>query len=371
MDTFQIKTAIYSGSNSLERLSSIKNKKIWIICDKFLVESKGLVTLLSYLDDSNTVKVFSDIVPDPPIGTIAKGVGEAERIQPEIMIAFGGGSAIDTAKGIMLFAKKGNVQIGKLIAIPTTSGTGSEVTAASVITDPKTKVKYPLFLEELIPDEAILDPGLVVSVPAKITANTGMDVLTHALEAYVSTKATLYTDAFAEKAARLVLKYLVKCYQDGGDLISRERMHIASNMAGLAFSQANLGLNHSIAHQLGAHFHIPHGLANAMLLRGVITFNAENCTGARHKYAEIARLCGLSPHHFNDRMAVSQLMNKIDDMMDEMNMAKTLTECGIEKDAVAHACCQIAENALNDACYPTNPVHAAASQIEKIIKKII
>lgn len=224
MNSFQIKTKVAFGTNSLQVLKEIKNKNVWIICDRFLADGEGLQGLIGQLDASNNVHIFTDVVPDPPISKVAGGVSEAGKIQPQVMIAFGGGSAIDTAKGIYYFAKRlEKINISTFIAIPTTSGTGSEVTAATVITDPTTKIKYPLFLDELIPDMAILDAQLVVTVPPAITANTGMDVLTHAIEAYVSKDASDYTDALGEKSVQLTLRFLTSCYDDGRNLANREK----------------------------------------------------------------------------------------------------------------------------------------------------
>ena len=372
MAAFQVKTKTIHGEGSLSHLKSLRRKKVWIICDPFLAKGEGIKRLSDYLDVSNHVSIFSDVVPDPPIATIVKGMEEAVDVQAEVMIAFGGGSAIDTAKGIYYFSKLLELaQIEQFIAIPTTSGTGSEVTQATVISDPEAKAKYPLFNEEMIPDVAILDPVLCVTVPPNITANTGLDVLTHAIEAYVSTEATNYTDALAEKSTYLAFTHLVACYNNGTNLKDREGMHDASTLAGMAFNCSNLGLNHSIAHQLGAQFHLPHGLANAMLLGPVMKFNAMHNKKAKEKYVRLAKICGIATQADSMETGIRLLDRKITEMMRQMGVAKTLTEAGIRSEQVLHAMDEMVANTLKDACFSTNPTRATRQDIENIIKTII
>jgi len=372
MAVFQVKTKTIHGENSLSYLKQIKNKRIWIICDPFLATGEGMQRLKGQLDASNAISIFSDVVPDPPIAQVAKGVTLAGDNKAEIMIAFGGGSAIDTAKGIYYFSKLLNaVRVEQFIAIPTTSGTGSEVTQATVISDPVAKAKYPLFNAEMIPDVAILDPVLCTTVPPTTTANTGMDVLAHAIEAYVSTRATNYTDALAEKSAYLALTHLVACYNNGASLKDRDGMHDASTLAGMAFNCSNLGLNHSIAHQLGAQFNLPHGLANAMLLGPVMKFNATHSNKAKEKYAHLAKVCGVATQADSMETGIRLLDQKIIEMMHQMGVAKTLTEAGIRSEQVLHVMDEMVSNTLKDACFATNPVRATRQDIENIIKTII
>lgn len=375
MEDFKIKTSIYFGEGSLERLSHIGNKNVLIITDPFMVKS-GTINKITDKLVSASVTVFSEIIPDPPIELVVKGIEELNKVNPEVIVALGGGSAIDAAKAIMDFSKNIlSLKNIEFIAIPTTSGTGSEVTSFSVITDKEKGVKYPLVSEKLIPNIAILDPELVKTVPPAITADTGMDVITHGLEAYVSTKANDFTDALAEKSLMLAFKYLEKAYKDGSDMEAREKMHNASCLAGIAFNSASLGINHSIAHTLGGKFHVPHGRTNAMLLPYVIEYNA-NIVGydnkdyslAAKKYHNIAKLLGLPSN--NIRMGVKNLINLIKTMEKNMKMPLNLKECGVDTHKVAESLENIAESAFTDACTPTNPRIPTKEDIMRIVEKV-
>lgn len=376
MYNFEIKTKISCGIGALESLKDITNKKIFIITDPFMIESKTIDKILINLE-GNDCNIFSEIVPDPPIEIVVKGMEKIKDYSPDILIALGGGSAIDAAKAIMDFSK----QIFKIneiefIAIPTTSGTGSEVTSFSVITDAQKGTKYPLVSADLIPNKAILDPELVKTVPNFITADTGMDVLTHAIEAYVSTDSNDFSDALAEKAIKLVHEYLIDAYKDGSNLEAREKMHNASCMAGLAFNQASLGLNHGIAHIVGAKFHIPHGRTNSILLPYVIEYNA-NISGYNNasysdtakKYSQIAKMLGLESS--NVRLGVKNLVNEIKKMQKSMNMPMKLTDCKVNKVDVENLLPEIAQLALKDGCTKTNPRIPNDSGIIDILKQII
>ena len=276
MKTFEMKTVIHFGDNSLDRLRVLPYKRVLIITDPFVVQSKMIDLITAPLEKGGIqFDIFCDVVPDAPVGKIAEGVKKFLEFQPEAIVAVGGGSAIDSSKAIREFALKIN-NYGKvgLIAIPTTSGTGSEVTSFAVVNDTDAKVKYPLVSDSLTADEAILDAELVKSVPPAITADTGMDVFTHALESYVSTEHNEFSSALAEKSIEICGVFLLRAYLDGSDMHARQKMHVASCLAGLSFNTAGLGITHSMAHQLGAMFHIPHGRANAMLLPHIVDYNA-------------------------------------------------------------------------------------------------
>ncbi len=367
MNTFSLQTRLYSGQGSLAVLKRFTNKHIWIICDGFLARSPLLDTLRNALPANNRISVFSEITPDPTIHTVVQGIAQMQALQPQVVIGFGGGSAMDAAKAIVWFSQQSGINIETCVAIPTTSGTGSEVTSACVISDPDKGIKYPLFNNALYPDMAILDPELVVSVPPQITANTGMDVLTHALEAWVSPHASDFTDALAEKAAKLVFQYLPTAVEKGDCVATRGKMHNASTLAGMAFSQAGLGLNHAIAHQLGGQFHLPHGLANALLLTTVIRFNAGDPRAAK-RYARLAKACGFCPAEANDVAAINALIQQIELLKQRCalpSLAVALKEGRSDFSARIPAMVQAA---LADITLRTNPRPASADEIRERVR---
>lgn len=375
MDNFKLKTHICFGRGALDRLDEIGNKKVFVVTDPFMVKS-GMIEKITQKLKSAEVTVFSEIVPDPPIELVVQGIEELQKAKPDVLIALGGGSSIDASKAIMDFAKKiTDVKEMEFIAIPTTSGTGSEVTSFAVITDKAKGTKYPLVSEELLPDVAILDPELVKSVPPAITADTGMDVITHALEAYVSIKATDFSDALAEKALTLAFKYLLQAYKNGSDMEAREKMHNASCLAGIAFDSVSLGLNHGIAHIIGGKFHVPHGRTNSILLPHIVEYNADiegysnkEFSKAAMKYANISKLLGLSCG--NTRIGVRSLINEIKKLQKEMNMPTNLKACGVSMIELEKNKEEIARLALLDACTATNPKAPTQLDVVNILAKI-
>lgn len=380
MRSFEIKTKVFFGDQALDRLAEIPYNKVLIITDPFMAQSSMFNLVTDPLKRANKeFEIFKDVVPDPPIEKISEGVKKMLEYKPDVLVAVGGGSAIDSSKSIREFALRVEpyAEVG-LIAIPTTSGTGSEVTSFAVVSDPKEKMKYPLVSEHLTPDEAILDAELVKSVPPAITADTGMDVFTHALEACVSTNRSDFTNALAEKAIEICGVFLLRAYLDGNDTHARQKMHSASCLAGLAFNTASLGLNHGMAHQLGATFHIPHGRANAMLLPHIIEFNSDinkhsksqkEYLPAVKRYANIAHILGLS--NYNKVMSVRSLVNWIQFMQKEMNIPLTIQELGtISPDEYFGAIDKMADAALADACTPANPRVPTKEDIVKIYKKL-
>lgn len=375
MKKFNVNIEVYFGEDSLSKLSEITDKKVFIVTDSFM-EKSGVANKISKRLNNCKVSIFSEIVPDPSIEIVTKGVDIILKEKPEVIIAIGGGSAIDAAKAIVHFARKvGNLSNVQFIAIPTTSGTGSEVTSFSVITDNEKGVKYPLVSDDLLPDIAILDAELVKTAPDFITADTGMDVITHGLEAYVSKNSTDFSDALAEKALVLAFEYLPKVFKNGQDLIAREKMHTASCLAGIAFNQASLGINHSIAHVLGGKFHIPHGRTNAILLPYVIDYNANivgydtrDFTLAAKKYCHIAKLIGLPAN--NIRMGVKNLISEIKQMQKTMKLPVTLKAAGVDLDKLKLLKDEIAGIAMEDVCTISNPKAPTKEDVLRILERV-
>ncbi len=376
MDQFLLKTRVSFGTDSLNRLSTLPYKKVMIITDKFIADG-DLINLITGPLKSGGIEyfIFDDVLPDPPIKTIEHGAQVFMEFEPEALIMVGGGSALDTGKGIkqIISSLTANPDF-PIIAIPTTSGTGSEVTSFAVISDPDNNRKFSIISENLIPDEAILDPKLVMSVPPSVTADTGMDVFTHALEAYVSVKANAFTDALAEKAASLVSQFLIRSFHNAKDEHARNKMQHASCLAGFAFNVAGLGLNHAMAHQLGAVFHIPHGRANAMLLTRVITFNTgiDQFSSSRDvhnkcvsKYVDMSKCLGLSLA--TEAMAIRALNFFIEYMLRELHIPKTISEYGkIPVGDYFQNIDKMTEMALKDSCLETNPTPVTYDDIKKI-----
>lgn len=375
MRRVSLRTVIYSGEHALDHLNSYEKQRVFVVADPFILDSGMIEQVEKRLSDGdNEWHIFSDIIPDPPIELVASGVKELEAFRPDLLVAIGGGSAIDAAKAIKDFASKiYDFENIPMIAIPTTSGTGSEVTAFSVITDRNKGVKYPLVADSLIPEVAILDTELVKTVPKAITADTGMDTLTHAIEAYVATDANDFTDAMAEKAIRLVFDYLPLAYHDGTNQKAREKMHHASTLAGIAFNTAGLGINHSIAHACGAKFHIPHGRLNAILLPEVIRFNAgmrgyqTNLKPAAEKYAELAKILGLPAT--NHASGTRSLIREIEKLRNILEIPRDFKNYDV--DDSENVVEEIAETALMDSCTETNPAKPEKADIINILEHLL
>ena len=372
MKNFSISTNVYFGENALSILDEIKDGSVLIVCDEFM-ESSGIVDKIKEHLASCRVYVFSKVIPDPPIEIVSEGIKCLSECGADIMIAVGGGSSIDAAKAIReLAGRLGIARIDECYAIPTTSGTGSEVTRFSVITDANKGIKYPLVNDSLQPMVAILDPELVESVPPAITADTGMDAQTHALESYVSTDSNDFTDALAEKAVTLLVKFLPFAYAHGDDLEAREKVHNAACLAGMAFNKVGLGICHSIAHTVGGKFHISHGRSNAMLLPYIIEFNAhldgpEETLCAR-KYQRMAKLIGIP--YSNVPLAVNSLVRKIREMNRLFGIPENLKKLNISRADVMKVKDQMTSAAMNDICTKTNPRAVTVDDLEKIIGKI-
>ena len=407
MQWFKIPPKIYFEKDSIQYLENMEGiSRAFIVTDPMMVKLGYVDKALYYLRKREQYchsKIYSDVEPDPDVDTIMRGVAEMRDFKPDVIIAIGGGSAIDAAKGMWLFYEHPDAtfdglkqkfmdirkrvvkfpnlgQLAKFVAVPTTSGTGSEVTAFAVITDRKNgNIKYPLADYALKPDVAIIDPQFVMSLPKSATADTGMDVLTHALEAYVSNMASDYTDGLALQAMDLVFDYLKRAYDHGEeDEKAREKMHNASCIAGMAFTNAFLGLNHSMAHKLGGEYHIPHGRANAVLLPYVIKYNATKPTKfatfpkyeyfvADEKYAKAARFVGLAGNTTEE--SVDNLIKAIRQLMRDLNMPMSIRECGVDEDVFMSGLRKLAENAHDDQCTGANPRYPLVEEIMELYKQ--
>ncbi|MCI8961550.1 MAG: bifunctional acetaldehyde-CoA/alcohol dehydrogenase [Clostridia bacterium] len=403
MQWFKVPEKIYFEAGSIGYLEKMPNiTRAFIVTDKSMVSLGYVDKILYYLRKRQQyvhAEIFSEVEPDPSFDTINRGVEQMRNFKPDVIIALGGGSPMDAAKGMWLFYEYPDAdpegmklkfmdirkrtykfpKLGKdckMVAIPTTSGTGSEVTSFAVITDKEKNMKYPLADYELTPDVAIVDPDLVMSLPKSITADTGMDVLTHAIEAYVSNMASDYTDGLAEKAIELVYNYLPVAYEDGSNQKAREKMHNASCLAGMAFTNAFLGINHSLAHKLGADFHIAHGKANAIILPYVIKYNGTKPTKfvsfpkyeyfiADEKYASIARRLGLKASTTEE--GVKSLVNAVIEMNKKLNIPSSLKELGIEEQEFLANVDALADKAFSDQCTTANPRLPLVTELKQIL----
>lgn len=371
MDTFSIKTKILIGKQDISNILS-DIKKVFIVTDKFMVKNIEYITR----DLKNIqYEIFDEVMPDPDISIITKGVEKINKFAPDIVIAFGGGSPIDAAKAIVYFAKKtSSLKSLPFVAIPTTSGTGSEVTRFSVISDKEKGMKYPLIDESLLPDIAILDAQLIKSVPPAVTADTGIDVITHSIEAFVSNIGSDFTDALALGAFKLAFENLKLAYDKPDDTLARNKMHNASCLAGISFDNASLGINHGMAHILGARFKLPHGRANAILLPFVIEFNA-GITDSRvgvlnkcaSKYAYLAHNIGLGAS--TDRQSIINLVRAIRKLNASMGIPATLEAAGVDKSEFTSQIDELTTIAIDDRCTATNPILCSKENIKKLFEK--
>ncbi len=367
MEYFRMPTKICMGEGSIKELEHIEAKQVFIICDPFMKSSNKVGVITDILDSSGTAyRIFADVVPDPSVQLVSQAVTQIGE-DTDVIIALGGGSAIDTAKVVRKVFETASGIRTKFIAIPTTSGTGSEMTSFAVVSDTETKSKLPLVDCSLLPDLAILECDFTMSVPPSITADTGIDVLTHALEAIVSLRANDFTDAYAIQAVNLVFKYLQKTVKNGEDKQARIHMHNASAMAGIAFNEASLGICHSLAHALGGHFHIPHGRSNAMLLPHVMEYNLYD-KGALGKYAELARMLGFGS--YDDASSAKALIRRVRNLIKNVKIPVFLDGI-IDIDTYRDSVDAMAQAALLDKCTITNPRQPSLRDLIKLYKALI
>jgi acetaldehyde dehydrogenase/alcohol dehydrogenase len=410
MQWFKIPPRIYFERGAVQYLEKMPGiRKAFIVTDRAMVDLGYVDKALYYLrkrPDRVHSFVFSDVEPDPSLATVRRGVDAMNQFAPDVIIALGGGSAIDAAKGMWLFYEHPDTDfdglrlrfldirkrafhfpnLGKkasMVAIPTTSGTGSEVTSFSVVTDKERgSVKYPLADYELTPDVAIIDPQFADTMPPSIAADTGMDVLTHAIESYVSVLASDYTDGLAVKAAELVFGYLFRSWRDPEDREAREKLHNASCIAGMAFSNAFLGINHSLAHKLGGEYRIPHGRANAILLPHVIAYNSRAPEkfpvfpkygeyAAAPRYAELARRLSLwdgSPDA-DPEAGCNALIGAVQGMNASLSIPASIRDCGVEEKDFLEKLPLLAENAFEDQCTTANPRYPLIKDLAEIYRR--
>lgn len=402
---FRVPERIYFAPGSIQYLQKIQGvERALIVTDPGIVKLGFVDKVIYHLNKRNkpvNIEIFSDVEPDPSVETVQKGFEVMKRFRPDTIIALGGGSPIDAAKAMWLFYEHPEVEFdflrlkfldirkrtykypklgrqAQLVAIPTTSGTGSEVSAFAVITHRGEDVKYPLADYELTPDVAIIDPDFVSTLPPKVAADTGLDVLTHALEAYVSVMASDYTDAMALKATELVFKYLPESYGGQDNYEARSKMHNASCIAGMAFTNAFLGVCHSLAHKLGGEFHIPHGRANAILLPHVIRYNAGlpskfaafpqyEYFEAPEKYRQMAAFLGLPAATVEE--GVNSLIAAVEKLRADVGVPATIAECGVDAVIFKQKVPELAEKAFVDQATTANPRMPLISELADILMK--
>ncbi|MCT4543019.1 MAG: iron-containing alcohol dehydrogenase [Vallitalea sp.] len=369
---FRVPKDIVFGEGALEYLSTLEGKKATLVTGGSSMKKFG------FLDEAKKqlekagmeVSIVDGVEPNPSIETVIRGGKEMAEFNPDWIISIGGGSALDAAKIMWVYYEYPETKFedlingkfpklrtkAKFIAIPSTSGTASEITAFSVITDTENHIKYPLVSYEITPDIALLDAALPAKMPAHITANTGMDVMTHAIEAYVSTNATSYTDPLAMEAIKLVYKQLPVAYVDGANMKAREDMHNASTLAGMAFTNSSLGIVHSLAHKIGGEFGITHGLANAILLPYIVEYNMK----ATDKFAEIEK-----------QLEIKDLVAELKELNKKVGIPTTLkevTEVSLTEEKFNEVLDRMSKNAFEDPCSLTNPRVPSIEDVKEIYK---
>ena len=372
MKSFLVPREIHFEEGALDYLSTLDGQKAAIVTDEGVMEDLGFLakTKAKFAEANIETIVIDDVEANPSVKTVLRGKKDMLEFEPDLVVALGGGSTMDAAKIMWAFYEHPDlefediIEVGsmpklrnkaKFIAIPSTSGTASEITAFSVITDTKKKIKYPIVSPEIVPDAAIIDPQIPATMPPQITANTGMDVLAHAVESFTSTNASDYTDALSLKAIEMVFEYLPRAYKNGNDMEAREKMHNASAIAGMAFSNSSLGIIHSLAHKIGGEFYITHGLANAILLPYVIEFNYQ---AAEAKFKTIEKT-----------LDIKSLADSIRELNKSLDIPASFAEIENAKynaDEFEAILDRMSENAHQDPCTLTNPKEPTVKDMKTI-----
>ncbi|OLQ95486.1 butanol dehydrogenase [Vibrio ponticus] len=374
MKMFKIPESIYFGEDAMNALKTLQGRKAVIVTGGSSMKKFGFIAQTQALLGEAGIDslVFDGVEPNPSVQTVVKGAQAMRDFEPDWIIAIGGGSALDAAKIMWCFYE--HPQLGfediipvgsmpalrnkaKFVAIPSTSGTASEITAFSVITDLENHIKYPIVSSHIVPDVAIIDPALPAKMPPHITANTGMDVMAHALEAFASTVANDYSDPLAMRAVKLVFENIETAYQQGDDMTARDNMHNASTLAGMAFSNVSLGLVHSLAHKIGGEFGVTHGLANAILMPYIIEYNKQSTD----KYAEIERYLGID--------AIENELRSLNTKLDIPLTFKEVTEVEITEEAFLAVLDRMSQNAFDDPCTLTNPGTPSPEDVKEIYRR--
>ena len=356
MEEFFCKTRVISGNGTIRMLGKLEKKKLFLVADPFFVKN-GVAQQVIDASGCREAEVFDGVRPDPTVELAAEGTARLREFGPDLLVALGGGSAMDLAKAMGYFGKGSYT----LAAIPTTSGSGSEVTDFAILTHDQ--VKHPLVDKRLRPDLAILDGDLLQELPRNLIAESGFDVLTHALEAYVAKGSGAISDVYAREAFGSAYASLPASY--AGNRSVRLKVHLAATMAGMAFSQAGLGLCHAMAHALGGLFHVPHGRLNAVLLPAIVSCNAHVCG---KKYAELARSAGIGGSA--DTIAVRNLKNGLLRLRRELNLPETLAQAGVDPRAVWGNVDNIVAASLADPCSKQNPMEPEGFLVRRILEEV-
>jgi len=356
VDVFDCRTKIVSGPGAAAHLADFKARRLFLVTDPYFYKN-AVAQRVAECAKAEHVEIFHDVRPDPTVELAAEGTAKLKTFGADLIVALGGGSAMDCAKAMAFFAKGD----ARLVAIPTTSGSGSEVTDFAILTH--NKVKHPLVYKRLRPCMAILDSDLLQEMPASLIADSGFDVIAHAVEAFVATGAGTFSDMLAQEAFRSAYGALPASFAGHGEV--RLKVHQAATMAGMAFTQAGLGLCHAMAHALGGMFHVPHGQLNAVLLPSVVATNAHVATP---RYAQLARACGMGSTA--DTVAVRNLRNSLIRLRRELKLPETLTQAGIAPGALRRAMNDVVSATLADPCCKTNPMKVEDFLVRRILEEV-